>query len=383
MLKSYPGYVMAGARDGDRIAFLVSRDEPNKVLKTYFVHDPAYEADDDDVEDDDTEKVRKSASEDTEDTQIPDDLWHVMNLSSFNKELFFRIWEKKNWNLLRLAEPPSELQKMKWGLEKLGGISSLPTKVNEISSKPESQSQEITLSSESPQIFITASAIPTFRVAVPGPTGVGKSVWVAKRCETYRMEYPWNERLERKKKKTTTDSDEEEDSHRADMSVKDVNHRINIFSFFDHDPAYDNIDGLFYIKLDKKLLDQGGLDQDMFKHSLCVFDDVDALTGPLREVVLDFRDQCLKTGRKKDISCVSILHEMFGGISTRPTWKESEELVVFPRADTSNIIKLLATKYSMPKDEISLIVSQKCRSVLLKRTHPRIMLTRKTIKVLK
>lgn len=395
MIKAYGGYQKCKSREGDRVAFLVNMDEPNKVLKTYFVFDPEYEADDDD---DDAVVPPEGADQEPEQSLVVSEaVWSAMKLSEFNRELFMRALDTRSSELFRMAEPHSQQRTLLWGYNRvLSDVDKDATKKDDakstrdmtlqlfgsLSEQGEPRGQEVTVPQDSRQILITASAIPTFRTAVPGPTGVGKSVWVAKRCETYRMEYPWSERLERKKsrKGDNTDEDCEHDSDMRDDGP--VNHRINIFSFFDHDPAYDGIEGLFYIPLNKDLLDGGGLEQDAFRHSLCVFDDVDALTGPLREMVLEFRDQCLKTGRKKDISCISVIHEMFGGISTRPTWKESEELVVFPRADTAQIVNLLVRKYGMPKNEIGFILSQKTRSVLIKRTHPRVVITRKMLKVL-
>jgi len=390
MLKCYDGYVAARGGEGDRTAFLVDKRDFSIIKKTYFIFDEEYEADDDDIEDENEEQAVENAKQSNE-VVVPESLVFAMKLGTFNLELFRRVVNTKKLDLLQLADPPSQVPAMLFGLQQMKidrEQDNTTQHVNDSVTEPDLlQGAELHLPSSGNDVLVPASSDSTFRFAVPGPTGVGKSVWVGQYCKIYRVEHPWIASREKKRKRDDElhedeDDEDEEDEHSHARRTKSINYRINVFTFFEHDKAYDGIDGLFYIKLDKDLLTSGRLSQDLFKNSLCIFDDVEALTGALKEVVIEFRDQCLKTGRKKEISTISVIHEMFGGIETRPTWKESEGVVVFPRADTKNIENLLKGKYGMPKAEIAYVINQKTRAVFLKRTHPRALITRTKIKVM-
>lgn len=397
MFRAYEGLVAPRSKPGDRIAFEVSKSDYEKILKTYFIYDGQYEADDETDEKDAVGGDAKDVPTGGNSSNVAETALRLV-LSHFNNELLTRVLQVKDLGLLDLAQPASQKTLMKKGIAAIlheNHTDDLPVPgAGAGAGGDQTQGllgQEITLPIDGDTIFLPASADETTRMAIPGPTGVGKTRWVAQYCNVFRREHPWDPSLERKSKKRKAGLEEEEEdeaeededagTHSNAKPTKKVNFRIVVFSFFDHDPAFDNIEGLFYVKLDAEIIKKG-LNQDKYKNSLCIFDDVEALTGSLHDVVITFRDQCLKTGRKKGISTVSIIHEMFGGLETRTTWKESESVVVFPRADTAQIKNLLQRKYGMPKEEIEYVTAQKTRAVLIKRTHPRIMLTRTKIRAL-
>lgn len=221
----------------------------------------------------------------------------------------------------------------------------------------------------------------TFRMTVAAMSGAGKSVWTAKFLRLWRIEHPWDAekaaRSERRPKGASEDDDGDGSSEDEERRVRGTE-RIFMFRFAEHDPAYKDIPGVQNVRVDEEFITQP-LPYNKLRNSVCVFDDIEALTGAALKTVLALRDQIFKCGRKDNISIISIIHQMLDREATKTTWGESELVTLFPRADTSAVRRLLEYKFFMCKENVDTILSQHTRWVVLKRSHPRCIITPRAV----
>ena len=221
----------------------------------------------------------------------------------------------------------------------------------------------------------------TFRMTVAAMSGAGKSVWTAKFLRLWRVEHPWDPdkaaRHEKRPKAPAEDDESSEDEEREARRVRGTE-RIFMFRFAEHDPAYKDIPGVQNVRVDEEFI-SNPLPYSKLRNSVCVFDDVEALTGAALKSVLTLRDQIFKCGRKDNISIISIIHQMLDREATKTTWGESELVTLFPRADTSAVRRLLEYKFFMNKENVDTILSQHTRWVVLKRSHPRCIITPRAV----
>ena len=416
MLRVYKGLEKPREHIGERVALLVNRQDPSKVEKTIYLYDAAYEADDDpsfregDAGDNDTNDDAGDDDDDDGDDKekgsffkdiiVSEAMWRKMSLSRFNRQLFMRIMETSNTSLLSMAIPPAQKGVMLTALRALVSQKGTTVTSEEDPLKKKKKKKQVafaesdssavmklSMSELESHIFMPASANSTFRMTVAAMSGAGKSVLVGKFLKLYRLEHPAEKRRKKFKRAPTApkglgmkdfaykkQDDDDDEEKRPEF-------RIYVISFKREDPAYENIEGLVFISVDDEFLTNPPT-YEMFTNSCVCFDDVESLRGKYQEAALTLRDQIFKCGRKDEISIISIIHEMFDRDATKTSWSESEYVVVFPRADTSMVIKLLDQKFFMSKEDIQTIIGQKTRWVMIKRTHPRAIITPSLIQLL-
>jgi hypothetical protein len=264
--------------------------------------------------------------------KIPDS-YKKLKASSFNKELLKRAIRTNNYNLLEYASPSHEKNQLK--------------KVYK-DNPTESTVGEQSISPPEGMIFRAVPIHESFRMAVVGPSGVGKSTFIANLLVYYHQILPEN--------------------------------HIFIWSFFDNDPAYDILaDFVSYIHISEQLINNPPQCEE-FENSVLVFDDIESLSVPFSDIVSRFRDQALQAGRKMNISVIAVSHEILGGFSTKAILNECEQITVFPRGNQEPIFKLLSNKYNFCKQDITWIQQQTSRFVCIKRSHPQCMLTTKELR---
>lgn len=189
------------------------------------------------------------------------------------------------------------------------------------------------------------------RIAVFGPSGVGKSTWIASFMKKYIEYYPEND--------------------------------IYIFSPKIDDPAFKNIKNLNYVKLDESII-EFPFDVSEFKDSICCFDDIESITDKrINEAVRIFRNQCYEIGRSpSNITTIAVHHVILASEKTKIILNESDEVVLFPKSNFSQIESLCRRYYGMTKDQLNYIKDIPSRWVVVKRSFPTSIISNNAVKIL-
>jgi hypothetical protein len=184
-------------------------------------------------------------------------------------------------------------------------------------------------------------------IYVNGHSGSGKTFWIKRYLQEYKKIYPKNE--------------------------------IYCFSPFENDVSFEGV-SLKNIKIEPELI-QDNLTSKDFENSICVFDDVEALSNrSLRKEVLRIMDDILCTGRHFNVSACVVFHEACNGALTKKVLNESHAIVFFPTTLGTRSLKYLCDQYlGMDKDEIKRLKKLKTRAVAIIKSYPKLVLSEKEI----
>lgn len=131
-----------------------------------------------------------------------------------------------------------------------------------------------------------------------GASGSGKSRWGAMYSELYHSKYPKNE--------------------------------IYLFSRLDKDEAFDKLKYVKRVKLDKMLENDGNIEIDDLKNSLCIFDDLDGLQSKVLLAKLEnLMVRVLNQGRHTGTSVIYCKHIACDRRKTADILNEAHILVLF------------------------------------------------------
>ena len=192
----------------------------------------------------------------------------------------------------------------------------------------------------------------SFRLAVFGAAGCGKSTFVANLLKEYKKKYKKN--------------------------------KIYMISPTQDDPAYLDLKPVIdYIKIDESLI-KDPMDFTEFDDCVIVFDDSEVLSGKkeLNTAIEMFRNQCLENGRKRKISAIIINHVAQNGAQTKKVLNECQETVIFPKSNFSAVQRLAKAYWGFGKDDIEYLRTVKSRWCLVKSSYPQAILSEHQIKVL-
>lgn len=362
MLRLFPGDGDVGDYEhsrtrGQPIAWICKRGPGNPPLQTVFIKGKDFP--EDDLPEEQGEPL-PDAHRPTNDELLPVRFFKSLhNISTFNKDLLRKAIREDEPSLLSYAKPSKQSEYLSAFYSKAQEQISTMQGTHFVLHREEKKRK---LGHSEPESTEEAQMDPDLEVLVPvplkavfqscifGPTGVGKSYWAASTLmRGYEYYNPDNE--------------------------------IVVWSFFEFDPAFEKLSRVTYHPIDDRLIDRPPKVED-FENKLLVFDDVESLPVQLREVVLRFRDQCLATGRKHNVSTIAIAHEIFGGHTTKSTLLECEQVVIFNQGMVEPLIKLMKRKYNMSRADINFVLASPTRWVMIKRSYPQAIVTPREIKIM-
>lgn len=179
------------------------------------------------------------------------------------------------------------------------------------------------------------------RIYIAGPTGSGKSTFASMIMREYKKMYPGND--------------------------------IMLFSNEMKDPVIDEHKPV-RILLDDSLIDNP-IQKEELENSLCVFDDIDAMTDKDIELAVEIlRDNLLKEGRKHNIFVICTAHQLTNYRKTRNILNDCDSIVFFPKSNVSGIKHYLKTYGGLSKRQIEEILALPSRWVCYNKNYPGIIL---------
>lgn len=332
---------------GVPIAQVVRKRDGREIpVKTIYLKDDEYAGDgggkdetDSDEEDEDTREDEDFYTAFPKDQGFSTDFYQqVRNISSYNIELLRKAIREQNPSLLLNARPNSQYDYL------MERYRTAHSKVEEKKDK------WFTIGQGQKDTYIKfIPPLPTVRLSVLGPSGVGKSTWINGFLETFERMKP--------------------------------DAREYAWMFSGEDPAYAKRKKMEQMKLDDTVISDPPHAEE-FPPCVHVFDDIESLPKDISEAVSRFRDQIFMAGRKLDESAIAVSHEILGGFSTKAILNESEYVVIFPHCNQEPIKKLMLKKYNFSKDDVKWVLSRPTRWVLIKRSSPQCFITSTEIRVL-
>lgn len=187
-------------------------------------------------------------------------------------------------------------------------------------------------------------------VWISGPSGVGKSYWVAQYVEAYKKMFPNND--------------------------------VYLFSNVAKDPVLDKL-GLTRIPINDDLIDDP-IEMSELENSLVIFDDIDSFADKaLEKVILKLQADILTTGRHTNTYCLSTDHLGLNFHKTRLNLAESTAFVIYPRGGNVHIMRTMLSKYAgLPREQVDQIVKDDSRWVYVNKSFPKYIVTEKKISLL-
>jgi GTPase SAR1 family protein len=193
----------------------------------------------------------------------------------------------------------------------------------------------------------------TERLFISGPSGVGKSSFIAQYIHFWSVKYP--------------------------------NCPILLFSSKKEDKQLDGIKNLIRVQIDEDILvNPFTLNEITIKKKpayLCIFDDIEDFSNKkVSNEVRRFCEECLRLGRSYHIYSIVVHHQPTDYRATRNYLLESSAVVIFPRRAPSNVYNyLLEKKLMINKDNINLINKLNSNWVYIRRSYPNTITSNKYV----
>ncbi len=160
--------------------------------------------------------------------------------------------------------------------------------------------------------------------------------------------------------------------------------KIFVFSDLESDKEIDVIKNLIRFKIDEGLLNKKPINPELFRDSICVFDDIDSIqNSKLYKYIQTLRDSLLRRGRHEDISVIVTSHLLTNYKDTRIVLNEANSITFFCRSGSVQGVKyLLKTYVGLDKIGIQKILNLPSRWVTIHKNHPQYVLYEKGVYIL-
>lgn len=192
----------------------------------------------------------------------------------------------------------------------------------------------------------------SFRLAVYGASGSGKSTFVAGVLKEYKKKYKKN--------------------------------KIYMISPTSTDEAYEDLKkSLEYIKIDSSLVDDP-MSFTEFNNCLIVFDDSECLSEnkDVNKAVELFRNSVLENGRKSHISAIIINHVAMNGPQSKKILNECHLSCIFPKSNFTAVSRLAKNYWGFSKEDLEYLRSVPSRWCYVKSSYPQCIVSAHQIKVI-
>jgi hypothetical protein len=190
-------------------------------------------------------------------------------------------------------------------------------------------------------------------IFVTGPSGVGKSYWIADYLREYRKVYKSN-----------------------DMYL--------ITNAKKEDPAYHDLP-IQKIKIGQNLIEDP-LNYESCTDSVMIFDDIDCIPNKdgWKTAIYELLNSVLEEGRKLSITCVFVQHVCNAGLRSRLLLAESNVFVYFPYSAVKNTTRAMETYFNVSAKQVKFIKSMKSRWAIIGRnpTMNNVCMTEKSVFIL-
>lgn len=185
---------------------------------------------------------------------------------------------------------------------------------------------------------------------ITGPSGSGKSTYTSKYLKQYKTLYK--------------------------------NNPIYVFSHLKEDEVLDVFNPK-RIKIGDNLL-SSPLNVEMFKNSLCIFDDIDVISNKkYQDAVYSILNEILQTGRHFCTSCIFTNHTPTAGNKTKQILNEAHSISYFPHSGSLRGYKYLLMEYlGLDKEKIKKIKKTKSRWCTIFKNYPQIIMTERSISLM-
>ena len=178
-------------------------------------------------------------------------------------------------------------------------------------------------------------------IYICGASGSGKSYWTAEYLKKYHKKYPKN--------------------------------KIYVFSEGQEDPAFDDLD-IIRIPINEELLNEP-IQYNEFHDCMCVFDDIDSLSGKYKKYIYELKNKLCKLGRKDEISLILTNHNCTDGHDTKSSLNESSVIVFFGNNWNRGVLYLCQNYIGMSKEAVKKLRALKTRSFVYLKSYPNIILS--------
>lgn len=178
-------------------------------------------------------------------------------------------------------------------------------------------------------------------IYICGASGSGKSYWTAEYLKKYHKKYTKN--------------------------------KIYVFSEGEYDPCFEDLD-IVRIPINDELLEDK-IEYNEFKNCMCVFDDIDSLSGKFKKYIYELKNKLCKLGRKDEISIIMTNHNCTDGHDTKSSLNESSVIVFFGNNWNRGVRYLCENYIGMSKEAIKKLRALKTRSYVYLKSYPNIILS--------
>lgn len=118
------------------------------------------------------------------------------------------------------------------------------------------------------------------------------------------------------------------------------------------------------------------------KNCICFFDDIDSFPREIANILNEYRDSILESGRHHNITVLSTSHQLYNWAKTRVILNESEYVCLFPHANKRSTMMFLKDRMGLINKEISSILNEcmDCgRYIICKMSAPNLIMHEKGI----
>lgn len=200
---------------------------------------------------------------------------------------------------------------------------------------------------------------------VVGPSGSGKSVYIAKWLIEYKHMFPKNNIFLFSRKSEDKAFDVIPDIKRVNLNNTFINFMSTIDTLDKNNEEGDSNKSNDEDSDKNSTEDEDSL--NIFGNSCCIFDDIDTIPSKkIMELVKQLRDDMLETGRSKNIYVISTSHLILDYKNTKKNLNEANFITLYPSQGAKQQIKEMLRRYqSLTTIQIARILSLPSRWVTI------------------